>query len=538
MLPASFTNSETQIDVLKPEKIEGVGKNDREVSIENLKLNPEKPFEFAAIRSVDFTEEDGQWLKFSGGWLWRLRIQAPGAKSISLLFSKIIVPRDSQLWVYSLDASSIQGPFILRGRSSGHLKTPVVLGDDVTVELFIPQEILGLEEVRISLNRVNPAFFDLFGDDSALPLHYCHIDVNCEEGTLYSDQIRSVVLIELDGYKVGTGTLLNNAKHDGLPYIITANHLGIDKYNDDKVNFYWNHQSSRCGLRFGSASENTSGSTFLAGSRDSDFCLLRADSIPDPEFNVYYSGWDATGKVVTDVTSIHHPLGQVKAIKSSRGPIRSTKLLKDESDTNGEFWRVPGWKNGANEDFSSGSGLWSSHKKLFIGQNYGGFSTCEDKTEPDWYGKFSESYKKISYWLDPDSKNINTLGGFDPEKRTKTYHKLKGAKVLESEKALFAHVHLIKKAHLNELNGLNKEKIKPFQKEIKDGKILQEISVSEEGAKEMARKMKENFRGPKVLTLLPDSKSPKNYLATEESLNIDFSESPDKLSEELDSFLI
>ena len=52
----------------------------------------------------------------------------------------------------------------------------------------------------------------------------CNIDVVCDEGDDWRDEISSVAAYSLGGSLFCTGAMINNARQDGKPYFLTAHH--------------------------------------------------------------------------------------------------------------------------------------------------------------------------------------------------------------------------------------------------------------------------------------------------------------------------
>jgi hypothetical protein len=134
-----------------------------------------------------------------------------------------------------------------------------------------------------------------------------------------------------------------------------------------------------------------SGSQLLANSGGSDVALLRLNTTPPANYNVFYTGWDKTGTAPTSSTAIHHPSGDVKKIS-----------FDNNAATNGNFggaqcWRILNWEDGTTEGGSSGSGLWNQNG-LLVGQLFGGQASCSNNIN-DYYGKFNVSFPLLTQWL-------------------------------------------------------------------------------------------------------------------------------------------
>jgi lysyl endopeptidase len=387
--------------------------------------NPENPgpARFAVSADVAFNlTNSGTWQDVPDGRLWRLRIQSPGAKSLNLGFTRFDLPEGAKLWVYDPDRSHVEGPYTARNRSPlGRLFTPVIEGDEVVVEVFVPA---GAPQPQIEIQKVNQGYRG-FAKSSGLTgggsEGTCEVDVVCPAGDAWRDQIRAVLVYTLNGNADCTGTLMNNTAHDFRPYVLSANHCQVDSSNADTIVAYWNYQSAACGTHGpGSTADNQTGATFRASNAPSDFLLFELNAIPNAAFNVYYAGWDATGTAPASSVGIHHPQTDVKAISGSSSAAQSANWggggqcspgISDSGSLNasGNHWRID-WSTGVTEPGSSGSCIFDAATKRCIGQLHGGPSACglPGACEHDYYGKLSVSWTgggttatRLSDWLDP-----------------------------------------------------------------------------------------------------------------------------------------
>lgn len=368
------------------------------------------PVRFAAPIPVQLTPQDsGSWDALPGGGrLWRLRVVSTGALSLNFAFIPFHLPPGATLHLYSADKSYVEGPFDASDNiPENELWTPVVRGDNVVVELFVPSD--PKFEPELGIGFVNHSYRD-FGSlsETAGCQGGCNNDVICSVGDPWRDEIRSVAVYQRSGSLACTGTLVNSWNVSPPAYFLTANHCGVNAGNDNTVVVYWNHQSPNCGdLGGGNFNQNQTGSTFRAARSQSDFTLIQLDADPDPSFNVHYAGWDASGFTPSRCTGIHHPCTAEKAISFNLDALTTTTYLQDASPGDGTHWRVDDWESGVTEPGSSGSGIWNEFHRV-VGQLHGGFSSCGLPNERDWYGKFSVSWNtggtadtRLRDWLDP-----------------------------------------------------------------------------------------------------------------------------------------
>ncbi|HTD66070.1 MAG TPA: hypothetical protein VK846_06010, partial [Candidatus Limnocylindria bacterium] len=193
----------------------------------------------------------GTWEPVAGGRLWRLRILSPGATDLSLGFSRFQLSEGATLHLYSEADGYTQGAFTARdNKPHGELWTPVLPGNRVVIELFVPN---GAKEPELMLAQVNRGYRDLFRrkkDGAIAKAGACENDVVCSVGDAWRNEIRAVakysVTVGFDTFQC-SGTLVNNAAGNFKNYFLTADHCGIAAGNASTVVVYWNFQSPVCG---------------------------------------------------------------------------------------------------------------------------------------------------------------------------------------------------------------------------------------------------------------------------------------------------
>lgn len=397
---------------LPPINLDAVMKEDLERQTQGL------PPRFALPHERRLTPQDsGTWEDLDADTLlWRLRLRSPGARSLNLGFSQFRMTKGGRLHVYSADQGHVVRPFTQADNEPhGELWTPVVLSDDLLLELVIPaQEI---DQLLLELSWINQGYRGFGSNRTALLSGSCNADVVCPEGIPWALEIPSVGVISTGGSTFCTGFLVNNVRQDLKPYFMTANHCGINAGNAASLVVYWNYQNSTCrppgspssgGAGDGSLAQFNTGSFFRASSAPSDFTLVELDDPINPAFDVSYAGWDATGATGTSAIAIHHPNTDEKRISFEDQATTTTSYLADPVPGDGTHVRVTDWDLGTTEPGSSGSPLFNQSHRI-IGQLHGGFASCSSQTS-DWYGKFSVSWNgggtsstRLKNWLDPDS---------------------------------------------------------------------------------------------------------------------------------------
>lgn len=383
-----------------------------------------------AVNTAFNLDNSGTWQTLSDGRLWRLRIQSPGAISHNLGITRFDMPEGAKLWIYDPAHRHVEGPYTSRNRSkSGSLWTPIIEGDEIVVEVFVPANAA---QPVVQIGRVNQGYrglgkSGLFGGSEGT----CQNDVICPVGNPWHDQIRAVAVYTISntlGSGGCTGTLINDTAHDFKNYFLSANHCLADSGDPASVVVYWNFQSPTCGPHGpGDTTHNQTGASLRANYAPSDFALFELSAAPDPSDNVFYAGWDATGTAPPSTVGIHHPSVDVKAISFSNTATRGADWTGAGDggalDPAGNHWRID-WDSGCTEGGSSGSCIFSTTNKRCVGQLHGGPSACgpaiPSATEHDYYGKFSVSWfgggtaaTQLKAWLDSGNTGVLGLDG-DP----------------------------------------------------------------------------------------------------------------------------
>lgn len=398
----------------------------RESRARGAKPSPRRPqpLRFAVPSAVSYTlGNSGTWQTLAdGSRLWRLRIQSAGSQSLNLGFARFDVAPGVKLWVYNPGHTHVEGPYTVRNRShAGRLFTPVIEGDEIVVEVWVPA---GAPTPAIEIGSVNRAFRGLkSGIFSGSSEGACENDVICPAGNAWRDQIDAVAVYTIGGTSACTGQMLNDTAGDFKNYFLSAHHCGVDATNDDTVVVYWNFQSPTCGTHDPGPTDHTqTGSTFRASFADSDFQLIELSDTPDSAYHVFYGGWDASGTAAPSLACIHQPSTDVKAISFSNSSPASTAYFSDTPDPSASHWRV-NWDSGVTEEGSSGSCIWNTANKRCVGQLHGGPSACGVSASDlhDFYGKLSVSWDgggtaatRLRDWLDPGSTGVLGSDGARP----------------------------------------------------------------------------------------------------------------------------
>jgi hypothetical protein len=389
----------------------------------------------AAGRTIILDEklrEQGVWDKTgSGNFIYRISFQVPEVAGMNVYFRHLDLDADDQLFIYNEAYTKVLGPFS-EYDNTDQFAIGFLNGTNLTIELnskqIYKQLPFTIAEIGIAFPSPNSADRD-YGDAGS-----CEVPINCSEGQNWQFQKDGVARILVkEGTKLFwcTGTLLNNTRNDGTPYLLTANHCGKNATSFDYGGwiFDFNYEVEGCELPIYEPNFENSliGAQLLAHSQldvdmASDFkLLLLNEEIPD-DFRVFYNGWDRSGQGSPSGVSIHHPQGDVTMISTYDEPLVSVDYYNPELNEEGRYWKVT-WKetehgHGVTEGGSSGCPLFSAEGYL-IGSLTGGNASCSNPDEPDYYGKLSyawvsegeDSTRQLKYWLDPENTGVLSLKG-------------------------------------------------------------------------------------------------------------------------------
>lgn len=388
------------------------------------------------VESSNLSKE-GSWTQVSKTrFLWRISYQVKDASALSVYFEEINLNEGDQLYLYNPSKNQIIGAYT-KSNNGSYLCTPFIENETIIIE-YNTNNIDNLLPFNISEIGVRLQTKDQRGFGGA---GACEVHINCEEGANWQQEKNGIarVLVKEGNLTFWcSGTLINNARVDGTPFFLTANHCGETATEVDYAQwmFYFNYQSENC-LQpiFEPEPQTISGAELLAHSYSgtnsgSDFKLLLLEQPVPDEYNPYYNGWNREESPATSGVTIHHPQGDVKMISTYAQPLISSAYNTTIDDPDGKYWRVY-WSetengHGVTEGGSSGSPLFDS-EGLIVGSLTGGASSCTFVDSPDYYGKFNYSWgsgsttdstKTLSYWLDPDQTGIMSLKGTDLDTTT------------------------------------------------------------------------------------------------------------------------
>lgn len=330
-----------------------------------------------------------------GSHLWTAEVESAAALGLRLHFARVSLPAGAELFVLASDSSAeASGPHsgaALGGRDAFWSGT--VFTSAVTVECRVAPGV-PVSEVRFEVDELLHRYVGLpLNPAGAKAADNCNLDVTCEpEWQATSKAVAGLGSVQETGELFCTACLMNDTDPSpGTDYVMTANHCVGSQTEADAAEFYWFYQTAACNgtaPTLASRPRTAGGADFIAGSETllrNDFAFLRLRQ--PPPGGVVYAAWNSG---VLDsgapVVGLHHPRGDFQRI--SFGEIASF-----DSD----YWSVR-WSRGITEPGSSGSPLFNGAHE-FVGQLFGGGSSCATPTATDRYGQFSQSFAVIGGWL-------------------------------------------------------------------------------------------------------------------------------------------
>lgn len=373
-------------------------------------------------RSIRFGEEikvsynldnSGEWTELpNNDRVWRLKIKAPNAFHINLIYDDFFMPQGARFFLYNENGTEVLGEFNSgNNKSYGTFSTGFVRGDATVLEYYEPAAVSG--QGKLSVSTVVHGYRNMLG---SLEKGYgdsgsCNINVNCPEGADWQTTKTSVAKIVNGGFDHCTGSMLNNVEQDCTPYFLTAEHCGGGEQN---WVFYFNWESPGCSNQNIPMNQSVSGGQVVADLSSGDFELLELSSAPPVDYNVFYAGWNANPEPADNSVCIHHPAGDIKKISFNNDP-----LVPGQTWGSSSHWRITEWEEGTTEGGSSGSALFDLDQRV-IGMLTGGSASCFNSSGYDEYGRMSynwdtgnNSSSRLRDWLDPNNTGSLAISGYD-----------------------------------------------------------------------------------------------------------------------------
>ena len=387
------------------------------------------------------------WLALPDGHrVWQHAVQAPGAGSLLLTFDTLALPPGGILYAYTPDRAVLHRVTPADNPDGGPYALPRIPSGEVILEYARPAASDNAPSARIALSTVGYVYRDTRSWASDLA---CFINITCEEGDVWRQQAKGVVSLDVElytqdergqwgwGWYMCSGSLVNNVRQDGTPYLLTAHHCfeGAEERTYRTLRTYFfldppaDEDDCQAQLYENDFYQTLVGVELLADVPiygGSDGILLRLKKDIPADWDIYYNGWDARGIAANSGVCIHHPYGMVKKISTYTRPL--TPARWSDEGGNGAWnasWEVH-WAqtpNGWSVTYggSSGSPLFNEDG-LIVGTLSGGESYCDYPYYSDLFGKFSyhwdqypDTLQHFSRYLDPDGTGTLVLEGLAPQ---------------------------------------------------------------------------------------------------------------------------
>lgn len=380
----------------------------------------------------------GVWTKCenTGYEIWRLVLHTDHLVGISLFFDHFAPDDDSRLYVYPIDSKQYIGAFTNQSLTgTGPFAIQAVYSQKLIIQLEVPPA--GNTRSAFTISEIG--FVDVSANKSFGSSGPCNVNVNCSEGDHWQLQKNGITRIQVKQgnslYRC-SGSLVNNTRFDGTPYLLTAHHCGNLSSEADYAQwiFDFGYEAPNCENPPAEPPRlSLTGSQRIAHSpgqvsTTSDFKLLLLNqNVPD-HYQPFFNGWNRQNSISNTGVGIHHPSGDIKKISTFTTQPISTAFSSSVVDEDQAYWRLS-WTetengHGVTEGGSSGSPLLDADGRI-VGALTGGSASCGNPFAPDYYGKFSFSWdangdtadKQLQPWLDPDNTGVMQLNGFgtDPD---------------------------------------------------------------------------------------------------------------------------
>lgn len=364
--------------------------------------------------------------------IWLYSIKTSQFAGIVLYFDQFDLPEGARFFVYTAEQEQLIGAFTNNSKGQApHFSTQPLFAQEFLLQLELPagNDAFGFEIEEIGLVIPGQQLKSGFGASGS-----CNVNVNCSEGQAWQQQKNGISrLLVKQGSSLFwcSGSLVNNTRNDGTPYLLTAKHCGPTASEADfnQWIFYFNYEASNCDNPLIEPQLNTiTGAQLRAKSPGSpnnfsDFMLLELNQEIPSTYTPYFNGWSRQNSISTNGVGMHHPSGDIKKVSTYKSmPLSSgfgTGMLGPEQLYWQVFWSATANGHGVTEGGSSGGPLFDS-RGLIVGALTGGAASCADPNAPDFYGKFSYSWEsngqsqdqQLKPWLDPDNSGLLFINGF------------------------------------------------------------------------------------------------------------------------------
>lgn len=350
----------------------------------------------------------GLWSTADGVARWEYAVSVPTAISLSARLEDVVLPAGAQL---SIGSGTTRRTYTRADVRRGTLWSRIVRGATLNLTLTVPQQARTRTFLRIM--SLQAGYRSLGADSAEHPAYRryrekqarstrgqqaasnpnagCITNFQCRaDNTTTGPGLATVALVIANQLQC-TGTLVNNALNDGMPYVLTARHCQIDSGPDASASattVYWNAVSS-CGATLGDLYDPTlvtqTGSSHIVEQQDAWLILLDQSPVIA---NAFFAGLDAGGAAPIGGFTPHHALSTKKQIVEWSGQAAPIVATGDRLDLpfDSDFWGVVS-QLGFYGPGASGGGLFDANGRL-VGiasrgtQTNGGPGSCPAGTPP------------------------------------------------------------------------------------------------------------------------------------------------------------
>ncbi len=349
------------------------------------------------------------WRQIESGWVAQWEVATTDAVAVRVALSATRLPTGAEIrFTETGGTGEVHGPFSAAEMlSQERYWSPVIEGDGVLVEIFLPGEALPgaaevtLVEVAHLFASPRSGKLGTVVDNSG----ECEQDIICRTPTdaalaQAARAVAAMVFTEGAASYICTGTLLNGKDGALAPYFYTANHCIGTAATAATLTTHWFFERAGCdtGATSTAYRQVSGGAVLLHANTASDAAFLRLNS--PPPAGAVYAAWDAALVASgSALVGVHHPVGDWK--KASLGSSYGFSAL-GPGFPSGSFV-VARWTTGVTEPGSSGSGIFTATggEYRLRGGLWGGASACSAPTAADYYSRLDQVYPAIAKWLDP-----------------------------------------------------------------------------------------------------------------------------------------
>ena len=304
------------------------------VDVISVNLNPlidkavKSPTRFAVdIPHVASPTTAGEWSTSGDLSTWTYSARIPGAVSMSFHASLAALPESA---ILTVTANGVRYVYTASDARTGEIWSRIGRGDSLAFELKVPAK----DAARVQLDIASlQAGYRAFGVGMRNHRHYdelrtqsvgmtlelasCAENWACNTTPANQGAGEATAALVISNVSQCTGVLLNNARGDGTPYMLTARHCqngdsdGGAPWAAGIMRVYWNAVSA-CGATMGTIYDIGTPSQYGAQTvvEQQDAWLVRLSA--PPIVDAYYSGWDATGATIIGGFTPHHAFGSTR----------------------------------------------------------------------------------------------------------------------------------------------------------------------------------------------------------------------------------